>query len=129
MNLNNLILDMSTIDWTMFLICFAFILLDIISGVIKACVENDFSSSKMREGLMHKAGTLMVLLCAGLCDVCMSIAKIELPYSVGIVDTFGVLVIAMEISSVLENCIAINPDLKNLPLFKIFGVDNTTDKN
>lgn len=125
---NGFVMDLSHLDWNMFLICCAFILIDVLSGIVKAVANNEFSSTNMRTGLMHKCGTLMVLLCAGLCDICKNLAGCELPYNVGIIDAFGVLIIAMELSSVLENAIAINPELGALPLFKIFGL-YSEDKN
>lgn len=115
-------IDWSIIDWRMILICVVFIVLDIISGVIKGASENNFSSSVMRVGLIHKATTLLVLVGAGVCDIAVNFSQVTLPLNVGIVDVFGVCVIVMELSSFLENCVAINPSLGNLGLFKIFGL-------
>ena len=45
-----------------YLICvLAFILADILTGLVKSLYEKDFKSSVMRQGLFHKAGELMVL--------------------------------------------------------------------
>ena len=44
-----------------YLICvLAFILADILTGLVKSLYEKDFKSSVMRQGLFHKAGELMV---------------------------------------------------------------------
>ena len=43
-----------------YLICvLAFILADILTGLVKSLYEKDFKSSVMRQGLFHKAGELM----------------------------------------------------------------------
>ena len=45
-----------------YLICvLAFILADILTGLVRSLYEKDFKSSVMRQGLFHKAGELMVL--------------------------------------------------------------------
>lgn len=45
-----------------YLICvLAFILADILTGLVKSLYEKDFKSSVMRQGLFHKAGELLVL--------------------------------------------------------------------
>lgn len=120
-------IDFNSIDWRMILICFVFILLDIVSGVVKACYKNEFSSSTMRVGLMHKVATVLALIGAGACDIAVGFSDYELPFNIGIVDAFGVCIIAMELTSFLENCVAVNPDLNKIPVFKIFGV--TSDES
>lgn len=114
--------SMDAIDWNMLVICFVFIVLDIATGVLKACFAGEFSSSVMRTGMQHKAGTLLTLLLSGVCDMATSSTTVKLGIPFGVIDVFGVMVIAMEIGSILENAVAMNPDLGKLKLFEIFGV-------
>lgn len=120
-------IDYTQVDWNMIVIVLVFAFLDIISGTLKAFKLNTFSSSLMREGLMHKAATMLVMVCAGVCDVFRTGAGVELPFGAGIVDAFGVVVIVMEICSILENCIDVNPELGNMKLMRIFGLGNLDD--
>lgn len=117
-------IDMTQVDWNMIAIVLVFAFLDIIAGVLKAFKMNAFSSSLMREGLMHKAATMLVMVCASVCDVFRSGAGVEFPFGVNIVDAFGIVVIVMEIGSILENCIDVNPELGNMKLMRIFGLGN-----
>lgn len=111
-----------SIDWSMILIVFAFVLADVLTGVLNACLHGEFMSTKMRNGLIHKAGTLSMLLVAGLCDVAVANSTTDLGIPFGVIDVFGVLIIAMELGSIWENCCEMNPDLKNLPFSSIFGI-------
>lgn len=111
-----------SVDWTMLAIVFAFVIMDIITGVLNACLHGEFMSTKMREGLIHKCGTLAMMLVCGLCDVAVSNSTTDLGIPFGVIDVFGVLIIAMELSSIWENCCEMNPDLKKLPFSSIFGV-------
>ena len=117
-------IDMTKVDWNMIVLVFMFAILDIVSGTLKAFKLNNFSSSLMRDGLMHKAATMLVMVCAGVCDVFRTGAGVELPFGTDIVDAFGVVVIVMEIGSVLENCIDVNPKLGDLKLMRVFGLGN-----
>lgn len=122
-------IDFSAVDWGMLGICIAFIVADIVAGVLKACFKGEFSSSTMREGLQHKAGTMLILLVCGLCDVATANTTVALDIPIGVLDVFGALVVMMELGSIIENCIAMNPDLGALPLFKIFGVTKSEEKD
>lgn len=118
-------IDYSNVDFTMMGIVLAFIVFDVIAGLIKAVYKNEFSSTKMREGLMHKTGTMLIMLVCMVCDIATATSSVDLALPIGVVDIFGALVVVMELSSILENCIAMNPDLKKLGIFKIFGIDET----
>lgn len=110
------------IDWSMLIIVFAFILMDILTGVLNACFHGEFMSTKMRSGLIHKAGTMAMMLVCGLCDVAVKNSTTDLGIPFGVIDVFGVLIIAMELGSIWENCCAMNPDLKKLPFSTIFNL-------
>lgn len=129
MNPPMIAINFDAVDWTMLVIVGAFILVDIITGVVNAAVHGDFMSTKMREGLVHKCGTLGAMLVCGLCDVAVSSSNVDLGIPFGVIDVAGVLIVAMELGSIWENCCEMNPELTKLPFSKIFGVTNSDNEN
>lgn len=99
-----------------------FILLDIVSGYGAALKNSNVSSSKMREGIFKKCGSVLVMLCA--------VAVEHMGSYVGIADSitdavvYGVcaLLVVMELTSVLENACKLNPDLPVARFFDLFGL-------
>ena len=47
----------------------AFIALDVVSGIAKGAKQGQLSSSKMREGIWHKAGYVLIIALAVLIEV------------------------------------------------------------
>lgn len=95
------------------LVVMLFIILDFVSGIIKAAIKSELSSTKMREGLMHKLSFILALLLGWLCEWSMPI--------LGLPDVFGAVYMAVavyisctEIVSILENLGEINPELKQV---------------
>lgn len=121
--LNSVAFDLSSVDWNMLIIVMVFILLDVLTGCLNAAMHGEFTSSKMREGLMHKCGTVGMLLVCGVCDVAVKNSITDLGIPFGVLDTFGVLIVAMELGSIWENCCKLNPDLAKLPFSSIFGFE------
>ena len=91
-----------------YIICIlAFILADILTGLVKALYEGDFKSSVMRQGLFHKCGEIMVL--ALLYGVEYAAPLLGLTFDL---PTFRVGIgycIVMEIGSIIENLRAFTP--------------------
>lgn len=100
-----------------------FIVTDYVTGVVKAVMRGNLSSKKMREGLGHKFAYLILILLAWFIDTVNMHISIGLPVSVFICTVSGVCLI--ELTSILENITAINPELKNMPFMKIFSTTNT----
>ena len=71
------------------------IILDVLTGLIKAWVNNSLSSKKMREGLGHKAGEIVIIIIGFLCNLCLGLHGIYL--------LAVVYICLMETLSVLEN--------------------------
>lgn len=95
------------------------ILLDIVVGVTLSFMKKSFSTEKMREGIYHKASLLMILLLGWLCDTAMiHVPELGLPQLI----MFGceVIIFLMELASILENLVKMNPDLTDNPLLKYF---------
>lgn len=92
------------------LIWIAAILLDYVSGSLAAKKAKNWSSDIARDGLWHKAGEIIAVLAAALCDIALEIildsSGIKLPFDVTAFITPVVLLwyILTEIGSIIENC-------------------------
>lgn len=114
-----------------YLITGCFILLDLVTGLIKAFKNKEYTSSIMREGLYHKAGSVLCILFGVLVDYAQTI--VDLGVSVPITLTICGYIILMEVGSVIENLCAINPEI--LPdklksyFAKLSGGENDANKS
>lgn len=99
--------------------CVCLMLFDVISGLIAAIKNREVSSTKMREGLFHKCSLVMCIVLAW----CIEMFVMHVPdlgFNVPLVIPACVLIFAMEVVSILENIIKINPDLENEEIVKLF---------
>lgn len=97
----------------------AFIVLDIVTGVLGAIKAGNMSSTKMRDGLFHKSAFYLAFLTAATIEVTADIMDVGLTVpAVGAVVAY---IVATELVSILENICVINPDLKNDDFLKLFG--------
>lgn len=93
----------------LFLIVGVFMLMDFISGLIKAFKEQNYTSTKMREGLFHKCGSVLCVLFGILVDYSQSF--VDLGVVIPMTTTICTYIILMECGSILENIHAINPEI------------------
>lgn len=94
--------------------------LDILTGYVGAVVNHCVSSTKMREGLGHKALLLCVELLAFVIEVvCQHVEGMGALSGVTVVG-ISVVIIAMEVTSIWENVVAASPELAGSPLGRIF---------
>ena len=91
------------------------IAMDYMTGLLKAAMQHDISSEKMREGLWHKSGLILVMLLAEVVE-----RGQQYGYSVPLIVPAAVYISITEISSILENIGEINPDIAAGPLLKLF---------
>ena len=98
----------------------AFIVLDFVTGLIKAISSSAFKSSCMREGLFHKTGEL---LCIAL-GILVQYAEryLDLGINLPVAAAICTYIVLMEIGSALENIGAINPELVPSKLRAIIGI-------
>lgn len=109
---------MTTTDvWCTLAVTF-FIITDYITGVAKAIMQDNLSSKKMREGLGHKFAYLILVLVAWFVDEINLHVDLGLPVSVFVCTVGGICLI--ELTSILENITAINPELADAPFMQIF---------
>ena len=90
-----------------YIITAVFILLDFITGLIKAFKNKEYTSSVMREGLYHKAGSIIVVVFGVLVDYAQG--YLDLGVSIPIALSICVYICLMEIGSIIENICIINP--------------------
>ena len=110
--------EMMTENERMAIVCmFLFIILDVISGIAAAYARKEVESPKLREGLWHKTGYVVVLFCSIVIEWAMN-EGIHLGFNLPLVMPICVWISLMEVVSTLENASKINPDLANIPGFE-----------
>lgn len=98
----------------------AFIVLDVVSGIAKGAKQGQLSSSKMREGIWHKAGYVLIIALAVLIEV--GSKHIDLGFTVPLVVPACVYIILSEVMSIFENATVLNPEIGGSGLSKLFNV-------
>lgn len=86
-----------------------FILLDLITGLVKAFKEKSYTSTLMREGLYHKVGSLLTIGFGCLVDYAQTL--VDLGVTIPVASSVCVYIILMEIGSIIENVATINPEI------------------
>lgn len=100
-----------------------FISADYITGMIKAIMQGNLSSKRMREGLGHKLAYLMLALTSWFIDTLNMHLSLGFPVDVFTCIVSGVCLI--ELTSIIENITAINPELGNAPFMSILAQNST----
>ena len=98
-----------TVYW---IVVAAAILLDIITGLIKAFYTKTFSSSVMRQGLFHKLGELLAVAILYGAEIALPMIGVEanlplFPAGVGYCTL-------MELGSIIENLRSFTPGIDNI---------------
>lgn len=104
-----------------------FVSTDYITGVLKAIMQGNLSSQKMRGGLGHKLAYLILALTSRVLDMLNTHLSLGFPISVFTCIVTGICMI--ELTSIIENITAINPELKNAAFMNIFTQNNTNPKH
>lgn len=99
-----------------FLVMTIFILTDIVFGLFKAFATHSFDSSKMRQGLWHKCALIGVGILAYMVEIVtqfMDFTACGLPSDFSIPTVMAVTgyVVIMELGSILESLVVMNPEL------------------
>lgn len=87
----------------------AFMGMDVVTGLLQAVKNRDVNSTKFRDGLFKKTGTLAVMAFGWLIDYAQM--YVDLGFSIPIAITLCIAVMVMESISILENIGTLNPDL------------------
>ena len=89
-----------------------FIVVDILSGLLKALYNKAFKSSVMRNGLFHKAGEILVLGLLYLVEI--ESAAMGMDTGLPLFKTGCGYVALMEIGSIIENLKTFTPGIDNI---------------
>ena len=87
----------------------AFIVMDMVTGIVKAFKEKSYTSTIMREGLFHKCGSILCIVFAFLVDYAQQF--IDIGVSIPVAVTVCTYIVMMEIGSIIENVCSINPEI------------------
>lgn len=97
----------------------ALMALDVLAGLMSAVLTGTFASTKMREGLGHKAMLILVIaLAVAIQGFSGHVA--ELGWSVPLIVPVCAYIVVMEVSSILENVAKAYPGLADTALFRLF---------
>lgn len=107
-------------------IVFLLVVIDYVTGVVNAIMHGELSSERMRQGLGHKFAYLAVICVALIVEYGSDYINlgIELPVFIPVCAS----ICLIEITSIMENCVKINPELKDKPFIHIFTTKNTPDR-
>ena len=112
---------MSIHELTVIGIVFLLILIDYITGVVNAIMHGELSSEKMRQGLGHKFAYLAIICVALIVEYGSDYINLGIGLPAFIPVCVGICLI--EITSIMENCVKINPDLKGSNILNIFNIE------
>ena len=112
---------MFAIDWHVYVLIFALIVIDYVLGVIGAVINKTFSSSVMRQGLVHKFTYLVAIVIAEIIVLLSGYLDLGFDFVDSIVVLVCVWISLTEIGSILENIVKINPKLGEDGFLQIFS--------
>ena len=115
------------IDYHIFVIVAAFIVLDFVTGFSQACVNKTVDSSILRLGLWHKAAYVLAIAAAVLCEY--STYHMDLGFTAPITLPVCAYIALTELVSIIENLGKINPELANSKLLDFFSLNKNRRNN
>ena len=102
-------------------IVFLLVGIDYVTGVVTAIMHGELSSERMRQGLGHKFAYLAVICVALIVEYGSDYINLGIELPVFIPVCAGICLI--EITSIMENCVKINPELKDSNILNMFNID------
>ena len=96
---------------------------DMVAGFIAAAINKELSSSKMRNGLLHKVLMLILIFACLAVEIGIS-HTVVLPYDVPTCEVVCGYIVIMELISVLENIAKGYPEIQDSALFRLFNFEN-----
>lgn len=101
-------------------IVFLLVLIDYVTGVVNAIMHGELCSEKMRRGLGHKFAYLAIICVALIVEYGSDYIDLGIELPVFIPVCVGICLI--EITSIMENCVKINPELSGSNLLNFFNI-------
>lgn len=102
-------------------IVFLLALIDYVTGVVNAIMHSELSSEKMRRGLGHKFAYLAIICVALIVEYGSGYINLGIKLPLFMPVCAGICLI--EVTSIMENCTKINPELSKSNILNIFKVD------
>lgn len=103
------------------------IVMDYLTGLAKSVVNKDIDSTKMRDGLWHKATYVAVIVLAEIIEHGQE--AVDLGFTVPLIVPTCVYIVLTETASILENLSQINPELADSPVMQLFRSTKNTAGN
>lgn len=100
-------------------IVMGFMVLDFVTGLVKAFATGHYSSTRMREGLFHKCGLTLCVVLGVLVEYAQG--YLELGVNMPVAAAVCGYICLMETGSILENLCCICPELMPDRLSTLFG--------
>lgn len=113
--------------WGIALAC-VMMIADVVVGFIVAVINEKISSTKMRNGLLHKVLMLVLIFACLAIEIGVSHTG-ALPYDVPTCEVVCGYIIIMEFVSMLENVANGYPELRDSALFKLFNFDSKKNED
>lgn len=113
--------------WGIALAC-VMMVADVVVGFIVAAINEKLSSTKMRNGLLHKVLMLILIFVCLVIEIGVSHTG-ALPYDVPTCEVVCGYIIIMEFISILENIANGYPELRDSALFRLFNFDNKKNED
>ena len=104
--------------WAVTFACIMMVM-DVITGFAGAVVQGNVSSTKMREGIGHKAMLVLLIVLAVLVQTA-TLHVGDMGWSVPLILPACVYIIVMEVASIVENIAGAYPALRDTPLMRLF---------
>ena len=102
-------------------IVFLLATIDYVTGVVNAIMHGELSSKRMREGLGHKFTYLAVICVALIVEYGSDYINLGIKLPIFIPVCTGICL--TEITSIIENCLKINPELSSSNILNIFNIN------
>jgi toxin secretion/phage lysis holin len=102
-------------------IVFLLVTIDYVTGVVNAIMHGELSSERMRQGLGHKFAYLAIICVTLIVEYGSDYINLGIELPVFTPACAGICLI--EITSIMENCIKINPELSKSNILNIFKID------
>ena len=90
-------------------IAFALIVLDFVSGTLKALYTKTWSSTIMRQGLISKSSSVLVIALGVVLDYAQTV--VDLGFTLPLSLSTAIYIILMEVGTMIENLGAIDKDI------------------
>lgn len=109
-----------------FVVAFAFMFIDVLSGICCGVATHTFSSTKLKQGLWHKLGYILVMCVVAILQIAMFDPNFKVDFDFPLFDVVCYAIVFIELCSIIENATVLNPDLNKF-IGKYFDINKDSD--